>query len=210
MCGTRTPKGFTLIEMMAVTLLIMILAGVVGLSFMNSRDGVKFRKDGAQCLTFLRLMWDFSKTSNAPLVLQSENEGGRLAFVDPRTGTREHLRLESQARVMGALLNDRFHSLVQMGNGETAGEPASEPAGQADAVAGEGSSAYLSEGRGLTTLGLLLALPGEEEGVFKAGLLVRLNLITGKGKIEDWDPLQLQGLLDQAQADQALTQEGQP
>lgn len=197
MCGTRSLKGFTLIEMMAVTLLIMILAGVVGLSFMNSRDGVKFRKDGAQCLTFLRLMWDFSKTSNAPLVLQSEREGGLLAFVDPRTGTREHVRLESTARVLGALLNDRFHSLVQVTEGEEDSE-------------GGGSSAYLSEGRGLTTLALLLGLPAEEEGVFKAGILVRLNLITGKGKIEDLDPQQLQTLLDEEQASQEHGAEGQP
>lgn len=189
MKSTRNPfrSAFTLIEMMAVVLLIMILVGIVGLNFMNSRDGVKLRKDASHCLAFMRQMWDFTKTSNSPLVLLNDPEKGQLSFVDPRTGFLEHLHFSSKAVVVGVLVNDRFHEL-------TSGLPEPEATEGTPAPAlDESGPVYISEGRGLTQLGMILAIP-EDEG-YKTAILIKLNLITGRGRQEPIDPLKLLDLM---------------
>jgi len=195
-------SGFTLMEMMAVVVLIMIMLAVVGLTFANSRESVKVRRDANQCLAFLRNMWDLAKTSSAPVALLPDYRNGKLRYLDPRSGSKETLRFDSEAHVLAIVLNDRVFTQTQMQEAKDQSDPE-------DILAG---AIYIAEGRGLTRLGILLGVPVKSEETEQLTEKVQwpsfasLNLITGKGKIVDLDDEKVQEIM-QLQEEQQIEAE---
>lgn len=175
--------GFTLLEMAVVVLLIGILSGIGYLTFANGREGVKMRRDANQCLAFFRTMWDYSKTASAPVMLTPDFENGLIGYVDPRTGVTGESKLESKARILAIILNDRVytqHTMMEevMESDEPLPEDAENPEGMVFTI-------HLSEGRGLTELGIVLGLPSEEDEMRVDDLMfARLNLINGRGQVD--------------------------
>ncbi len=170
--GTR---AFTLLEMVAVVVVILMLMGLLGLTFANARPTVRVKRDASQTVAFLRNMWDHTKTTGTPLVLTPDFETGEMSYMDPRLGKHTKAKFSSKARVLGVKINDRLHSIASQ-NPEyyEDEEPSEDPFRNA---------VYLSEGRGLTLIAVLFGVPNKEEG-YDHLTLCSLNLITGKGRIE--------------------------
>lgn len=173
--------GFTLIEMMVVVVIMMVMMGTVTLFLANSRQSVRMRKDSSMVLAYLRNLWDYSKASGEPIVLSPDFENGGLTYYDPRSGTTKAADFSSKARVLAILINDRlltatseeFSGPVDGGRDEDA--PTYEPSG-----------IYLSEGRGLTKVGIVIGVLEQDEPSMIT--LATLNLITGHGRIVDLEP----------------------
>ena len=62
-------KAFTLLELIAVVVIIMVLMAGIAVNFANSRPGVQVKTDASNMIAFLRNMWDYTKASGTPLVL---------------------------------------------------------------------------------------------------------------------------------------------
>lgn len=168
--GKKT-QGYTLVEMLAVVFIISVLLGVTVLTFSRSRPSVKIKTDAAAMVSFLRNMWDFSKATGTPLVLNPDYEKGSFSFFDPRSQQEQFAEFTSGAQVIGILLNDRYYSANAYGAVVEQSE---------SAAAGE--ALYLSEGRGLIQLAVVFALVEDDQ--LKHITQSSLNLVTGKGEIK--------------------------
>lgn len=166
-------RAFTLLEMVAVVTVIMVLMGVLGLTFANARPTVRVKRDASQMVAFLRNMWDHTKTTGTPLVLTPDFESGGMSYMDPRLGKHTKARFSSKAKVIGVKINDRLYSIASRDLVEEEEAELEDPFNNA---------IYLSEGRGLTRIAVLFGIPNKEEG-YDHLTLCSLNLITGKGHI---------------------------
>lgn len=168
--------AFTMLEMMAVVMIIMVLTASVTLVLFNSSDSVKVRKDAAQMVAFMRNMWDRTRTTGSPLILSPDFEGGDLYYTEPRSGHTRKASLSSEAQVVAIVLNDRVYSA---GSGFSMEESYDE---NGDPVVDNGI--YISEGRGLTRIGVAFAVVLEDGG-YELAKYSALNLINGKGEVFD-------------------------
>lgn len=197
-CRAVPWAGFTLLEMIVVTLLILIMAGMVSLTFANARPSVKLRRDAAQSLAFLRNTWDFVKASSSQLVLAPDWKEGVLEYFDPRTQTRQACRFRSKAHILAIILNDRVYNAQSMPQSEEVPEEG-EPSGTED------GSLYIEEGRGLTELAIVFGIPdddAEDVTAYKWITLAKLNLITGRGQIQELTTEDYDALAGQAETEE--------
>ena len=193
--GAGSPRGgFSLLEMMAVVVIILTLTGVTVLTFANARPAVKVKKDASQMIAFLRNMWDLSKAGGSSLILTPDFETGKLSYTDPRSGVTVSARFSSKARVLGIKLNDRMYSSRTRDlEDDLEAEPVPEEGGDPFR-----DSLYISEGRGLTRIEVVFGIPkGEDpqEG-YELLTLASFNLITGKGQVKWLDEEELASLLE--------------
>ena len=176
-------RGFTLLELMAVAMIILILTAAVGLTLGNSRPSVQVKRDAAQTVSFLRNMWDRARATGGSLVLEPDFEKGTLDYTDPRTGKRTRAEFDSDAHVIAIGLNDRFYNAWSHLTRVPQGEDDAEYDPEADVL-------YISEGRGLVRVSVVFGIPVEEESiegqlmVYDKVTMCTLNLVNGKGKIE--------------------------
>ncbi len=190
-------RAFTLIEMMVVVILILILLAVASLTFFNSTDGVRIKRDAGQTIAFLRNMWDYTKTSASALILEPDFENGTLSYVDPRDGKRGKAEFDSDAKVLAIKLNDRLYNLYSsFAPNDDAGE---EEFYDEDEYDSGSNVLYLSEGRGLSRITVIFGIPEEEDDdtvTYTYLTACSLNLITGKGTILELEPEQLSQLME--------------
>lgn len=173
-------KAFSLLELMAVVVIILLLTAATALTLANSQPSVKMKRDAGKMVSFLRNMWDLTKTSGSPLVLKPNFEKGKFSFEDPRTGKSKAADLDGT--ILAIKLNDRVFSAAA----------AQEAAPDREETAWDeeyGEAIYLSEGRGITTISVLMAMRDGEK--ITSPTICTLNLVTGKGKVT---------LLDEEQA----------
>ncbi len=167
-------RGFSLLELMAVVVIILIMMGALALTLARSRPAARVKKDAAQSVAFLRNMWDRTKATGAPLVLNPDYEKGALAYIEPRSGREESASFSRGVKLLAFRINDRTYSMASQTSSE-------------DEYAEYGrvfdDSLYISEGRGLTTISMVLGIPRDDE--VDPIMAASLNLITGKGQIED-------------------------
>lgn len=196
-------KAFTLMEMVAVVIIVMILVSITAVAFGNARPSVRVKNDAAQMVSFLRNMWDRTRATGAPLILNPDYEKGKLSYFDPREAKEFFAEFESGARIIGIRLNDRFYTR------DTYIPPVTrelDADGKPMATSDEpyygdedvGDTLYISEGRGLTYVGVVFALYKEEDDPSQLEhiTMATINLITGRGDInqleqEDLDDLML-------------------
>lgn len=187
-------RGFTLLEMMVVVILIAIMTGAVAVGFLGNRSSMKVKRDAASMVSFMRNMWDRTKTTGTPLILAPDFENGSLAYIDPRDGVAEVAKFTSDAYVLAIKLNDRLYSEASV-----------------DQPIGDGlyadeffdTSIYLGEGRGLSLVAVIFGVPRDEENLaegFDDLTMCELNLITGKGKITELEEADLHDIFDEAAA----------
>lgn len=196
-------KGFTLLELMAVTVIIMIMIAVTTVSFANSRPSVKIKRDAAHMVSFLRNMWDRTKTTGDPLVLEPNFEDGTLSYTDPLEGRRVKAKFESEARIIAIKINDRLYSRSSID------VPLDQDESYSDAFFDTGI--YLSEGRGLTRFAVIFGMAEHGDDPLDEWeylTMCKLNLVTGKGSVVKLDPEELQELFEQAETE-ALEREMQ-
>lgn len=173
-------RAFTLVEIMVVVVIILVMTGATALMLANSSDGVRLRRDTTSAVAFLRNMWDLSKASSEPIVLIPDFETGALSYIEPKSGIQEKAHFSSKARVVGILVNDRlFHKDTE------------QPEPPPESEEGEGddrlfSGIYLSEGRGLTRVGIIMAVMDDDE--YELMNMATLNLINGRSQLLDLDP----------------------
>lgn len=177
----KAKRGFTLLEMMAVVVIISIMTGVLLVALGNSRPSVQVKKDASQMVAFLRNMWDQSKASGSPLVLLPNYEDGGMRYRDPRLGREKKATFSSKAKVLAVVINDRVY------NGDSRFESSDIDQAEANAV-------FISEGRGLTRIGVVLGV-AKDETSYDFLVLASLNLINGRGDIVDLDEADYQDLL---------------
>lgn len=178
--------GFTLLEMVAVVVIMAVLLGAVAVALGNSRPSVQVKKDGAQMIAFLRNMWDQTKSSGTPLVLLPDYEKGSLRYRDPRLGREKVATFDSGAKLIAIIINDRAYSADSRFE-SSAGDPS-----LANAI-------YISEGRGLTRVGVVFAVPIDDQ-TYDFLTYVSLNLINGKGQATSLEESELQDLLSRIPA----------
>ncbi len=190
--GPAHREGFTLVEMMVVVVIILVLTGATALMFANSSDSVRLRRDSTSCVAFLRNMWDSSKASGEPIVLIPDFESGQLSYLEPRSGITEKANFVSKARVLAIVVNDR---LIHANS-----EQPDIPADQDDIEDPILSGVYLSEGRGLSRVGVVLGIPvsKELEDGYKWITLARINLITGRSELLDLEPEEFDDMMNAA------------
>lgn len=181
----RARKGFTLVELMAVVVLIMVLLGAGTVMFMNGRESVKIRSDANHLISFMKSMLDYTKATGVPLVLQFGEEDKSFSYIDPRNQATFKAKMESKARVLAIKLNDR---LYLPGKLQIIEEDV--PYGESE----EETSVYIAEGRGLITMAVMLGTQNEEEKIEQA-MLTRLNLISGKGQVFRLNPQEVEQFL---------------
>ncbi len=184
--GRGNTRGFSLLELMAVVVIILIMLGMTVLTFANSRPSIKVRRDASQMIAFLRNMWDLSKATGSELVLEPNFETGKLSYLNPRGAQRLDAKLAAENRVIGIKLNDRLYSRASLER-------------NIDGETGLPESIHVGEGRGLASISVLFGVPGEEPGdlaTYKYLTECTLNLITGKGEVLDLTPEELQTLIN--------------
>lgn len=180
MTSKQLRSGFTLIELMAVVTIILVLTVVTALTFANARPSIKVKRDAAQMVSFLRTMWDRTKATGDPLILEPDFGGAVLGHIDPRDGKRVLAEFDSKARIVAIKLNDRLYSKRSDSGGDI----------------------YIAEGRGLSLVGVLFGLPGSDEDLlseYEYLTYCKLNLITGKGTVEELDNEALEALFTEAE-----------
>jgi len=170
-----------LLEMMAVVVIIAIMLGSLLVALGNSRPSVKVKKDSAQMVAFLRNMWDQSKASGSPLVLLPNYEDGSLSYRDPRLGREKKAEFTSKGKILAIVVNDRVY------NADSRFETGELDPAEANAV-------YISEGRGLTRIGVVFGVPKDDVS-YDFLVLASLNLINGRGAVVDLDETEYQDLL---------------
>lgn len=198
----RGLTGFSLLEMMAVVFIMAIMLGMLGLNFANSRPSVRVTTDANNLVAFMRNMWDRTKATGEPLILEPDFAGeGGMSYTDPRTGTWKRARFKSGARVLAIILNERVHTAetafryeqeaLDQGLEDEEGNPL-------------GNALYLSEARGLARISILIGvpedpdLPIEAQSNFDFLKMATLNLINGRGRVDDILLEEYQQLLDTA------------
>jgi len=187
-------KAFTLVELMAVVAIILILLGGASVIFMNGRDSVKIRSDANHLVSFMKSMLDYTKATGVPLVIQFNPDNNAFSYVDPRNGETREAKLTSKAKILAIKLNERLFTP------ETLLSIKEEEQGEEDVIGEESSaSVYISEGRGLITMSMLLAIQDEDEGNLTFATLAQLNLISGKGKILQLKPEEVQAFFEDAE-----------
>lgn len=162
-------RGFTLLEMMAVVLIIAVMVAGTSLMVANAQPSVKVRKDAGAMVAFLRNMWDRSRATGSALILYPDFNRGTLSYQDPLTGLVSQASFDSEARVLAVRINDRFYTANSFYVDEN-GVPVD-------------SALYISEGRGLTRIAVLFAIPSDDGNTLKYVHLCSLNLITGQGGV---------------------------
>lgn len=194
--------GFSLLEMMAVVLIMSIMLGMIGISFANSRPSVRITTDANNLIAFTRNMWDRTKATGAPLILEPDfADTGSLSYSDPRTGTWKRAKFKSDARVLAIILNERVHTAetayryeqnaIEQGLEDEEGNPL-------------GNALYLSEARGLSRISILIGVPEDPDAPMEAQnsfdflKLATLNLINGRGRVDDIEFDDYQQLLNKA------------
>ncbi len=183
-------EGFSLLEMMAVVIIILCLLGLTAITFSRAQPGTQIKTDAANTISFLRNMWDLVKAGGSSLVLQPDYESGRFFYIDPRTGVQSEAEFTSDAVVIGVRINDRIYN---QGSFTPPGDNEEEYGDSLEGV----NNLYLSEGRGLTRVGLIFAIPEKDQLTHIT--MASLNLITGKGKIKSMDEEELQQLIMMSQ-----------
>ncbi len=186
-------KGFTLIEIMAVVMIISIMVGIAMVTFSRSRPSVKVRNDAAQTLSFLRNMWDRTRATGAPLILKPDYENGSISYIDMRSNREEWAQFSKDTMVIGILINDRFYNadsalpLPDSKDGE---------GGQLDEFANS-DVIYISEGRALTRVGVVFGIAGDKDSgeTWEHLHMSSLNLITGKGHVGEITLEELESLM---------------
>ena len=199
-------KAFTLLEMIAVVIIVLTLGAITAVGFGNSRPSVRVKSDAAKMVSFLRNMWDRTKVSGAPLILNPDYESGKLSYFDPREGREFYADFSSDAVIVGIRINDRFYTRstyvppinpVIDENGDEL--PMEDPAFFGDQELGD--TLYISEGRGLTYVGVAFAIKkgGEGNQELEHITMATLNLITGRGTVEKLKPEELDDLMVHAE-----------
>ena len=199
----KRQNAFTLVELMAVVAIILILLGGAAVVFMNGRESIKVRSDANHLISFMKSMLDYTKATGVPLVIQFDSEDRSFQYVDPRNQIKKKAKLESKARVLAVKLNERlFHPENLMDNGVLAANSESyvtpPDASAPDGFGNSETTIYVSEGRGLITMAMLLAVQDEDENITDA-ILTRLNLISGKGEIFMLNPSEVQQFFEEAE-----------
>ena len=192
----KQAKAFTLLEMLAVVTIILVMLGLAALAFSQSRPAVKVKDDAARMVSFLRNMWDLTRATSAPLILQPNYEEGSFSYSDPRTGLRQQARFTSDARVIGVLLNDRYYSEETLTPSEESGYVPFESFDEELE-----NALHISEGRGLSRIGVVFAIVDEDEHSMDHITLSALNLVTGKGIVVRLDEADLDALAQLGQED---------
>jgi prepilin-type N-terminal cleavage/methylation domain-containing protein len=180
-------KAFTLVELMAVVLIILIMLGGTSVLFLNGRESVKIRADANHLISFMRSMLDYTKATGVPLVIQFNPKDHSFSYLDPRNEEIHTVELESKARILAVKLNERLYTPETL-SGEVQSEEVDDPE----------TTVYVSEGKGLITLSMLLAVKDEDEQVTNA-MLTQLNLISGKGQIIKLNPEEVQRFFEEAE-----------
>ena len=186
-------KGFSLMELMAVVIIILIMLAVTTVNFANSRPSIKVRRDASQMVSFLRNMWDATKTTGAPLILQPDYEKGTLTYTSPRQNQTRTAKFESNSRLVAFKLNDRLYSQASMDVGMD---------DQQYNDAFFDSGIYLSEGRGITRIAVVFGIAEEEDtplSEYTFLTMCTLNLITGKGEIINLTHEEVASIFESAQ-----------
>lgn len=189
----KAHKGFSLLELMAVVIIILIMLAAMAVTFGNSRPSIKVKRDASQMVSFLRNMWDLTKATGAPLVLQPDYEQGTLAYTSPREGFSREAEFESDSRLIAFKLNDRLFSQASM-------DHAIEDESYNEAFFDTGI--YLSEGRGLAEISVIFGVAEDQDTPFDEYeyiTMCTLNLITGKGRIDNLDVQALEDLFVEAE-----------
>lgn len=187
--GSGKIRAFTLFELMAVVVLILIMLGMTVLTFANSRPSIKVRRDASQMVAFLRNMWDLSKATGTDLVLEPDFESGKLAYLNPRGGQRYEAKLAAESRVIGIKLNDRLYSRASLER-------------DIDGETGLAEGIHVGEGRGLAYISVLFGIPDEDSSdlsTYKFLTQCSLNLITGRGEVLDLTAEEFQALVNTAE-----------
>ncbi len=191
--GFAKSRGFTLLEMIAVIMLILLLTAATAITLANSRSSVKVKKDASAMIAFLRNMWDQTRVSGSSLVLEPDFEKGGLTYIDPRSGQRKEAELDSGAHILGIKLNDRlYNAYSHLGRIPTNAEEEVDYDPEADVI-------YVSEGRGLVRVGIVMGVPVDKEDAsagFEHMVVCMLNLVNGKGKIEWLEEDQVRDIMD--------------
>ena len=177
-------RGFSLLEIMVVLILIALLTAATGLTFQRSRTSTQVKTDAARTVSFLRNMWDLVRATGGALVLEPNFETGGLSYLNPRTGERFDAEFESDAQVVGIQLNNRLYNVhSNLGRVPTRGQDVDEldydPS--LDVI-------YVSEGRGLVMVAVIFAVRGDDEESYSHVTMSALNLVNGRGrtiKLED-------------------------
>lgn len=182
-------KGFTLLEMMAVVVIMAVMLGVIAVALGNSRPSVKVKKDSSQMIAFLRNMWDQTKASGTPLVFIPNYEKGSLRYRDPRAGVEKKATFESGAKILAVVINDRIYS----GDSQPVGD---------DLDSGEANAIYISEGRGLTRIGVVIGILDDED-TYDLLTYASLNLINGRGSVMPLEEDEYQDLLTRITTEEA-------
>ncbi len=184
--NTHLNRGFTLLEIMAVVLIMLVMTTVAAVSLANSRTSVKAKKDAAQMVAFLRNSWDHAKATGAPLILAINFKTGAFSYTDPRSGKKAKAKFSSEAHVLAVQLNDRLYTARNQVFDEESEQEVEE--GTEEGI----TYLYLSEGRGLTHIAVLFGvLEDEIEQTYDYLNLASLNLINGRGEIR---PLEMEDL----------------
>ena len=181
MRNTRIYRAFTLLEMMAVVVIMAVMLGAVAVALGNSRPSVKVKRDGATMVAFLRNMWDQSKASGTPLVFLPNYEDGSLRYRDPRLGQEKKAKFTSDAKILAVVINDRVL------NGDSRIESDYEDGDSANAV-------YISESRGITRIGVVFGIVTEDDS-YDFLTFASINLFNGKGQLLQLEEEEYQDLL---------------
>ena len=203
--SSRKKAGFTLLEMMAVVVLIMVMLAMTGLYFANSQTSVQIRADANNLVAFMRNMWDRTKATGEPLILEPDFESGKMSYSDPRSGLWRTAKFRSEAKVLAIILNDRVHTSETSFRYDYDDYPADGEDGEENVV---GGSLFLSEARGLARISIVIGILRDdvEEGFsgedYETLMMATLNLINGRGSVEDLESMMLDDLKDKAMTQQ--------
>lgn len=190
--SSRARHAFTLVELMAVVVLILVLLGAGTVMFMNGRESVKIRGDANHMISFMKSMLDYTKATGVPLILQFGAKDKAFSYLDPRTTETFKAKFESKAKVLALKLNDRLY-LPENLRFEEGEEHLDEN--------GEDATVYIAEGRGLISMSVVLGIKDEDERIEMA-MLTRLNLISGKGEVFRLKPEEVEQFLDMTEPEQ--------
>jgi len=189
-------RAFSLIEMMAVVMIILLITAMVGLTFANSRPSVEIKRDAAKTVAFLRNMWDRARASAGALILEPDFEEGTLSYVEPRSGQLHKAEFDSGAHVVGIRLNDKvYNSYSNLRRMPRPEDEEIEYDPEADVL-------FISENRGLVRVTVIFAKPIYEDGDdeliigYEYVMACTLNLINGKSRIERLEDGRLAEILE--------------
>ncbi|PIE90075.1 MAG: hypothetical protein CR997_08085 [Acidobacteria bacterium] len=171
----QSRHAFTLVELMAVVAIILILLGGASVVFMNGRESIQVRNDANHLISFMRSMLDYTKATGVPLVIEFDTKKKSFSYLDPRLSEKRTAELESSAKVLAIKLNERLLTPERLATANAEDESSYDDEST--------ESVYISEGRGLITMSMLLAVYNEEKEEVETAFLSELNLISGRGRV---------------------------